>query len=143
VAGFVHIDVSEIRAAYLELRFAGDGLHLDLREGLKAAGQDMVDAVRRETAWSTRIPMATSVAVSFAARSTGVTVRVDARRAPEARPINHGGQGGTFWHPVYGNRKNWVSQPARPFSNNIERTPGIEQKVQAVLDHVAFHAGFR
>jgi hypothetical protein len=139
----ISIDVAEFRMAYLELKFAGEGLDKDMREGVKAAGQGAVDAVRREAAWSSRIPAATRLKISFGARSAGVTVVTDARRAPEARPLNHGEKPGTFRHPVYGHRDRWVAQPARPFFQAAGEAPEISEQIRAVLDHVAFHAGFK
>jgi hypothetical protein len=141
------VDMSEIRAAYFELRIAGDGLHLELKDGLRHAGEGAAQAVRAAAAWSTRIPAATSVQVSFAAKSGGVRVKVDASRAPEARPINHGGQGGEFRHPVWGhgprNKWHWAPQAARPFFNAAGTAPAITAEAQSVLDHVAFLAGFK
>jgi hypothetical protein len=137
------LDAAEFRAAYLELKFAGDGLERDLREGVKAAGQEALDAVRAEASWSTRIPAATRLKISFAARGAGVSVVTDARMAPEARPINHGGNSGVFRHPVYGDRTTWVEQAANPFFQAAERAGDITPQVQKVLDHVAFHAGFK
>lgn len=86
----------------------------ELRPALRRAVQPAAQRVRSNASWSSRIPAATKVSTSFG-RTPGVTVRVDAKAAPGARPIEHDGQPGMFRHPVYGNREVWVSQAARPF----------------------------
>jgi hypothetical protein len=137
------LDAHEFRQAYLELKFAGDGLEKDLREGIKWAGQGAVEAVKAESSFSRKIPPATRLKISFAARGAGISVVVNAAQAPNARPINHGGRGGVFRHPVFGHRDRWVDQAAHPFINAAANAPSIEEGLRQVLDHVAFHAGFK
>lgn len=86
----------------------------NLRPALQRAVQPAAQRVRSNASWSSRIPRATKVSTSFG-RTPGVTIRIDAKAAPGARPIEHDGQPGTFRHPVYGNREVWRDQPARPF----------------------------
>jgi hypothetical protein len=135
------LDVTEFRMAYLELKFAGEGLDKDLREGIRWAGQGAVEAVKGAASWSHKIPPATRLKTSFAARGAGISVVVNAAQAPNARPIEHGGRGGTFRHPVWGNRDVWVNQAARPFLKAAAEAPSIEEGMQQVLDHVMWHAG--
>lgn len=143
------LDAAEFRLAYLELKFAGDGLDKDLREGVKAAGQEAVDAVKAAASWSHKIPPATKLKISFAARGAGVTVMTNAKQAPNARPINHGGRGGTFRHPVFPNPEetrekwNWAPQAAVPFFTAAAKAGDLTPQIQKVLDDVAFHAGFK
>ena len=87
----------------------------EIRPALRAAGRIVADDAKRRAAWSTRIPKATRVSVSFAQRRPGVSVVVNRKKAPHARPFEHGGRPGRFRHPVYGNRRVWVPQTARPF----------------------------
>ncbi|GAA4626614.1 hypothetical protein GCM10023196_035570 [Actinoallomurus vinaceus] len=87
----------------------------EIRPELRAAGELVAAQARVNASWSTRIPRATRVSVSFAKRKPGVSVVVDRRKAPHARPFEHGGRQGEFRHPVYGHRDRWVPQEARPF----------------------------
>jgi hypothetical protein len=132
------VDTSDFRAAFLELKAAGDGLHIELRRGVKAAGRGALDAVKEAASWSSKIPPATRLKVSFAAKSAGVSVVVNARQAPNARPINHGGKDGVFKHPVWGHRdRRWATQRAHPFINAAGKTPEIDKQIQEVLNRVA------
>jgi hypothetical protein len=136
------LDAAEFRLLYYELKFAGDNLHVDLREGLRWAGQGALDAVRDAASFSHKIPAATRVRVSFGSRNAGVRVVTSAAQAPNARPINHHNELGRFKHPVFGHRDRLVSQTAIPFYLAAGRAPAIDKQVQEVLDHVTFHAGF-
>lgn len=91
-------------------------LRQELRPALKdSAAPALAQAKKNAASWSKRIPRATRVAVSFAKKRPGVRLVVNRKKAPHARPYEHGGRGGTFRHPVFGNRDVWVSQRARPF----------------------------
>jgi len=137
----LHFESVELRRLFGELKAAGDGLHIELRRGIKEAGDDAKKAVQGAAAWSTRIPGATRVSTSFSASSAGARIVVNARAAPNARPINNNGRGGTFRHPVFGT-KTWVSQPARPFMAAAD-APGVQQAMRSVMDRVAHQAGFK
>jgi hypothetical protein len=84
-----------------------------LRPAILKAGRPVLDRMRANASWSTRIPAAITMRASTT--SPGIRFRVDSARAPHARPIEHDGEPGTFRHPVYGNREVWRDQPARPF----------------------------
>lgn len=107
-------------------------LRKEIRDGAKEIGDPVLQAVRRRASWSTRIPAATRIAVRFGRSSAGVTVRTSAKRAPHARPYEHGGEPGVFRHPVYrrkGRRTPWVTEQARPFF-----TPGVLESADDVAD---------
>lgn len=143
----VNIDTKDLRQLYVDLKGVEGNLRVELRKGVKAAAEPIASAVRAAASWSSRIPGAVRVKPSFGARTTGVTITVDAGRAPEARALEHGGRGGTFRHPVYGNREVWVSQKARPFFfttvSNSSSVDTAERAVIAAMDAVARKARFR
>lgn len=103
-----------------------DDLKRKLRPKLRVAGRVVADDAKVRASWSTRIPGATKVSTSFTARRPGVSVVVDRKKAPHARPFEHGGQPGEFRHPVFGNREVWEPQAARPFLE-----PALEAKGDA------------
>lgn len=93
-------------------------LRSELRPRLRAAGQHILDDMKQRASYSSRIPGATFMSVSFSARGGGVKFRVNAKKAPHARVLERGNLGGRaalFRHPVFGDMDNWVTQPTRPF----------------------------
>jgi len=143
----VKIDTKDLRQLYVDLKGVEGNLRVELRKGVKAAAEPIASAVRSAASWSSRIPGAVRVKPSFGARSTGVTVTVDGGRAPEARVLEHGGRGGTFQHPVYGNRDVWVPQKAQPFFfttvSSGSAVGNAERAILAAMDAVARKAGFK
>lgn len=113
-------------------------LRRHLRPQLRAGGQHIVSDMKARASYSSRIPGAISMTVSFAARGGGVRFRVNARRAPHARVLERGNDGSrssSFRHPVYGDRDAWVSQPTRPFFFPAARA-GREQLKRNITDAV-------
>jgi len=135
----------ELRALILDLGKLPDGIRKELRPALRRAGQRALVKARENAAWSTRIPAATRLRVSFAKRRPGVALVVNLRRAPHARPLENLGKQGTFRHPVFGNRNRWVSQPARPFLFPAARDTWqrVDADVRAAVDAAARKHGFR
>lgn len=120
-------------------------LKQQLRPGLREGGKKVFDQARRNAFWSTRIPKATRISVQFAGRTPGVSIVTNIKKAPHARAYEHGGDPGTFRHPVFGNRERWVSQQARPFLYPALLVKGdeAEQEIADVVDTVTRRAGFR
>lgn len=140
-------DSSEVHALVKDLRKIEGGklITKELRKELKAAAAPIAAQVKANASWSKRIPRAVSVGTSFTARRTGVFIRVNAKKAPHARPLENRGKTGNFRHPVFGDRKRWVSQPARPFlfSAAGRNMPQVEQAAVRAVDRAARAAGFR
>jgi hypothetical protein len=113
-----------------------------MRPAVLEAGRPVLEQMKANASWSTRIPGATSMTASSA--SPGVTFRVNSTKAPHARPIEHDGQAGTFRHPVYGNRKVWVSQVARPFFYRAvtEQADQVAERIGDAVMRVAEQHGF-
>lgn len=94
-------------------------LRRELRPKLRASAQSIVDDMKGRASFSSRIPGAIRMTVSFSGRGSGggVRIAVNSKIAPHARLLergNDGGRSGSFRHPVYGT-DTWVSQPTRPF----------------------------
>lgn len=149
----VEIDESDLRkvtAALKELE-GGKKLTAALRKNLKAAAEPMKQQVKSNASWSTRIPDAVGVQVRFTAKRTGVSIFVNRKKAPHARPIENDGKTGTFRHPVFGRTKRrgkryvTATQPARPFFfNDLARhMPEVEKAVLEAVEEAAKAAGFR
>ena len=143
----VHVDTAELRKLYVDLKGVEGNLRVELRRGIKKAADPLAQRVRANAGWSSRIPGAVKVKPSFTARGAGVSIVVDAKAAPEGAPLENKGRGGTFRHPVYGNRDVWATQTARPFFWAAVSSSGavsaVEQVIVQVMDAVAVKAGFR
>lgn len=119
-------------------------LRRKLRTEIKKAAKPVLADMKRRSSWSSRIPGATRIKVGFGARTAGVSIVTRAAKAPHARPYEHDGQPGDFRHPVYGNRKVWVSQRARPFFAPAVRAQSgrVADEIRGVVSKVARENGF-
>lgn len=140
----VTVTSKDLHQMYADLKNVEGNLRVELRKGIKAAAQPMVDRVKSSAGWSSRIPGAVSAKVSFSAKNASVSVQVNPKKAPEAAPLENGGKGGTFRHPVFGNTDVWVDQKAQAFFyTNAVKDADIEKAIGAVMDAVAKKAGFK
>lgn len=140
----VQVTSTDLRQLYVDLKAVEGNLRVELRKGITAAAKPIVAAVQREASWSSRIPAAVKAKTSFAAKSAGVAITVDSRKAPEAAPLENQGNTGTFRHPVFGT-DTWVTQQAQPFFwGGIQGTnTQIDNVLLGVMDTVAREAGFK
>lgn len=140
--GDFRADMSEISAELklTDVEWAA-ALRKQIRAAISDAGKDLADKVKSAASWSGRIPGAVSVKTSFAVNGAGASIDVNARKAPEAKPL----ESKSLRHPVFGNTKVWVSQPTRPFFNNTiaENQAAAEVKFDAALDEAVHEAGFK
>lgn len=117
----------------------------ELRPRLKKTGEQALADARTNARWSKRIPRATRLSVSFSKRRAGVTLQTNKTRAPHARPLERLGRPGFFRRPVYGNRRVWVRQKARPYmwpaAQPLMR--GIDAQIGAAVDEAARKHGFK
>lgn len=107
----ISIDTSSFAKFARDLARVDLALKAEMRKEMKAAGEIVATEARARAGFSTRIPGSIKVGVA----GNKIRVYAQAKKAPEAKPLENGGQDGTFRHPVFGDRQNWVSQPARPF----------------------------
>ena len=109
-----------------------------MRPSLRKVGERVQRTAEANASWSSRIPAAHFLRVSFSANRPGVFIKVDHNKAPHARPFE-GILLWTFRHPVYGDRETWVSQRSRPYlvpaleSNEGEAFVAIRSTVDEVL----------
>jgi hypothetical protein len=134
----LHVQSKDLQELFVRAKAAEGSLQVELRRAVTAAAGPMVEAVKQSAAWSSRIPAAVRAKPSFTAKRAGVSIVVDASKAPEGRPLEHGGAAGQFRHPVFGHRNNWVEQPARPFFYAaLERSAATEVAMRAAMDRIA------
>jgi beta-phosphoglucomutase-like phosphatase (HAD superfamily) len=120
-------------------------LRTELRRPLRAAGERAQRQARLNAAWSSRIPGAIRLRVSFATKRPGVLLEVDKRRAPHGRVFEHLGREGYFRHPVFGRRSRWVRQRSRPFLFRAARAEmeRMDTDIAAAVQVAAIKHGFR
>ena len=162
MGGDLHVDMEELarEIRLVDKNFAA-ALRRNMRKAVAESGAAITGAVKARAAWSTgatstarnphtSIPSATSLTTSFGVKKVGVQVKVNARKAPHARPLEQGNGGGSsvLRHPVFhkaGEKGPWAEMPTRPFFFVAARamTPVVEAKIQTAIDTVAFEAGFK
>jgi hypothetical protein len=128
-----------------DLRKIGDGVGRNLGKEFKKAAGPVAQQAKSNASWSSRIPGAITVGVSSSRRYPGAQIKVSKEKAPHARLFEWPGRGGSFRHPVYGNREVWVSQQGRPFIRPAVRAKGGEfiKACDRAVDETARAHGFR
>lgn len=136
---------SELQQLVKDLGKIPPDLRKALRPALKKAASPMLADAKRRAAYSTRIPKAIRIAVTYSKKTAGVRLIVNAKRAPHARTLENLGQRGTFRHPVFGDRETWVNQDARPFlfPAVFAHAPAISKAIDATVERVATEHGFK
>lgn len=136
---------SELRRLSKDLNGIPKDLRKKLRPAIKKAAMPVLQQAKRNASWSRRIPKATRVATRFAKRDPHVAIIVNRKRAPHSHAYENKGKPGTFRHPVFGNRRNWVTQEARPFLAPAVRAKGraVESEITKAVDDTTRAAGFR
>lgn len=135
----------DIRKLVNDLRKIGDGVGRNLGKEFKKAAGPVASQAKANASWSTRIPGAITVGVSSSRRYPGAQIKVSKEKAPHARLFEFPGRGGSFRHPVYGNREVWVDQKGRPFIRPAVRAKGGEfiNACDRAVDETARAHGFR
>lgn len=138
------LDAKDLKRLGSDLRAMEAALAADVARLTAAAGKNVEKAVKSAASFSKRIPGAVSTEVKHVAGGTTVIVSVDGAAAPHAGPINNGGRGGTFSHPVYGHAGVTVEQTAHPFARAGDAPADqLEKALSAAMDRAARRAGYR
>jgi hypothetical protein len=137
------VDAKELSALFAAAKAAEGQIQVELRRGIKAAAKPVVDAIKADAGFSSRIPASIKAKASFAKKGASVLIVADAKKAPEAGPLNNKGKGGSFKHPVFGT-DTWVQQAARPFfqTGALRGAPAADKAMLTVMDDIARKLGF-
>lgn len=100
-----------------ELRAAPVNIRRNVSRAVRQASNPLMNQMRQNASWSTRIPGAIRGRASASGKLAGaMVITVDSTIAPHARPYEGADSpNGFFRHPVFGNEDVWVSEPTRPF----------------------------
>lgn len=137
----VSVDTSGLQKLARDLRRAAPELLKETQTAMKKAGTIAeVEARLRANYSSSRI----GATVRTKARGLNVILYAGGARAPHAAAFEHNGVPGSFRHPVFGNRENWVSQQAHPYllPAAIATQPETERAMLAAVDAVLLRNGF-
>lgn len=124
----VTIDPAEWYRLKQELDRFDPALARSLRKRIREAGQAAVDKVKEtlempspaggpdEGTGRAALAAATRVSVSFGKRAAGARIVTSPSKLPaEHKALLSVYNKRSFRHPVYGNRRNWVTQEGRPY----------------------------
>jgi hypothetical protein len=139
-------NTAALRLLVHELGRMPDDIRTGLRIGFRKAGQAVMADAKTNASWSSRIPAAMSLRTSTKAKSAGVFIRVDAKKAPHARPYEgFSNRGDSFRHPVFGHREVWVTQATRPFlyPAAVKGRDRVQAAAELAVRQAALRAGFR
>lgn len=130
----------QLAKASRELRTMSREVRREIRPRIRKAAEPMVAEARSNASWSSRIPGA----IRLSNTRRGVSIRVNQKRAPHARPYEGIRGGATFRHPVFGNRDRWVSQATRPFLDPaVARHRGrVRSELLKLVEDAARNNGF-
>lgn len=140
----VRMDDREVRRFFKDFKEMPKEVQRQARPMLRATAKEPLQRVRRNASWSTRIPNATRVGLSFGKRFQGVRITVNKRAAPHARPFENKGKPGKFRHRVFGQNV-WVSETARPFFYEVAPSwhNNVNKGLGDVVDRVTKEHGFK
>jgi hypothetical protein len=136
---------TELAALAVRLKATGDkGLRVELLHGLKSGASPLVDKVAE--AARSQLPHGGGLNEQVAGQKVKVQVRTGARtagvRLTTSAPDTKQTDSGIVRHPVYGNRKKWVTQKipkaAGWWSKTLERgAPWVQPKLRESMDRIA------
>lgn len=133
MSAMYRIDTTDVRKLVGDLGAMEPAARTELRRGFRAVGMKVGQRVKARASWSSRIPAAVRVQPLTGARTAGVFLRVDADRAPHARPyegISKSSGTRFFRHRVFGT-DTWVAEPTRPFLGPAARESAGEAQEAA------------
>ncbi|MGH3679089.1 MAG: hypothetical protein ACRDT2_02000 [Natronosporangium sp.] len=144
MAGRGRID-DDIAKLIKDLKNLPKEMKRQLRKDIRKAAMPALRKAKSKASFSRRIPGATRIATRFTSRNPGVRLETNARRAPHAKPLENQGREGHFRHPLFGDRRHWVIQNARPYLwPAVKETQGqIVADIDKAVLKAARKAGFR
>jgi len=139
-------DFSDIANLVADLGQLTPEMRKAMRAQMLRAGKGALTDAKSKASWSSRIPGAISLGVRTNANNVGVFLRVNADKAPHARPFEGiTDRRATFRHPVFGDREVWVEQTTRPFLAPAvqDAKPAVMTGLRAAVQDAARAANFR
>lgn len=105
----ISADVSQLKSFAARTRKAQPTIYKKLRSEIKDAGEIVRVAAVAKASYSKKIPP------GIKSRATGNSVTVTAKGPAIVTLMEGSGDGGSWRHPLFGNRKDWYSEARRPY----------------------------
>ena len=111
------VTCAELPRLMRDLRAVDRNLANEVKRNIRKAEQPAKHAMEASAAAAGMMKASRAVKLSnrYGGKSASLSLRVDAKIAPNARPLDKPNDGAFNRHPVFGNRRNWVDQPERKF----------------------------
>lgn len=137
--------LAELRKFINEFEKFPADIRKEIRPMIRRVGSQALLATRSESAWSTKIPRATRLNISFSKKTAGAAITTNRFKAPNARPMENRGREGFFRHPVNADKTVWVRQRSRPYISKATQpfAAKFDAEILSVVDQVARAHGFR
>ena len=132
------LDIGSVGKLAAAFKVASPTVAKSFRAEMRAAADATVkDAKDRIAPHSTKIPPTIRRGGSVGT----LTVSAGGAKAPNAAPLENGGQTGTFRHPVMGDMNVWVTQEAHPFLHPAAeaQSAALAVKVDLAIDEAIKH----
>lgn len=128
-APLIEVDRADLARFQRDMKRLAPQVIKEFRKDMRTVMKPVADEAKRNAGWSSRIPGAIGLKVT--AKKVGI--RVSAARAPHGAPYEGKNvSGGSFRHPVFGNRNAWVSQTTRPFIQ-----PAVDANADKITEGLA------
>jgi hypothetical protein len=134
----------ELPILMAQLRRTDNELAKDAKREIRKAERPAIQAMRTSAGGAGMMKATRAVKPNnrFTGAGASLGLKVDARIAPNARPLDKPNHGGYNRHPVFGSH-NWVDQPARYFFDRGADAgfkacqDGMEEALNAVVRYLA------
>jgi len=135
----------ELAAVMRDLRRTDPELAKAMKRNIRRAEQPAKAAVAASAVGAEMFKASRAVKPNnrFTGKSAGLGLKVDAKIAPNARPLDKPNDGGFNKHPVWGNRRVWVKQKARYFFDRGANAAfdACQKEMEAALQDVVRFLG--
>lgn len=107
----------ELPGLIRDLRRVDPELAKEAKRNIRKAERPAIQAMQGSAAGAGMMKASRAVKPNnrFTGKGASLGLKVDAKIAPNARPLDRPNHGAYDRHPVFGHRNNWVDQPARLF----------------------------
>jgi hypothetical protein len=137
---------AELRRFISEFEKFPPDLRKEMRPMLRKSGEQAMLRARSNFSWSSRIPKAIKVSVTFSKRTAGIRLTGNKRIAPHMRAYENLGRHGFFRAPTGTPPEPWVRHRSRPGffrAADVALAKDLDRKIGEIVDTTARKHGFR
>lgn len=141
-----HKGTAELRKFIREFEKFPIEIRREMRPMLRDAGAEALTRARTNFRWSSRIPRAIKVSVTFSPKTAAVRMTGNRKLAPHLRAYENLGKEGYFRAPTGTPPEPWARHRARPGffrAADVALAKDMDRKIGNIVDQVARKHGFR